>query len=107
MKKTMMMLVLAAACQTLSAEGLKTAGDGTTYTLDMLSTMAGSGVEKWVDDEDGEVFYTLLANDTIAAGDKFVMEDNVTVLFDDDVVFVIEGDVIRVDTRTGTYMSRV
>ncbi|MBR2234911.1 MAG: hypothetical protein IJ892_07645 [Prevotella sp.] len=92
MKKTMMMLVLAAACQTLSAEGLKTAGDGTIYTLDMLSTMAGSGVEKWVDDEDGEVFYTLLANDTIAAGDKFVMEDDVSVLFDDDVLFVIEGD---------------
>lgn len=87
-----MMLLLATVCQQLSAEGLKTAGDGTTYTLDMLAAMDGSGVEKWVDDEDGEVTYMMLANDTIAAGDKFVMEDDVTVMFDDDVVFVIEGD---------------
>ena len=87
-----MMCLLAAAAQQMSAEGMKTAGDGTTYTLDLLSQTEGSGVEKHVDENYGQVIYILSANDTIAAGDKFVMEDNVSVLFDDNVTFVIEGE---------------
>ena len=92
MKKMLMICLLAAAVQQASAEGIKTAGDGKTYTLDLLSQMENTGVDKYVDEDDGEVIYTLLANDTIAVGDRFVMEDNVTVLFDDNVTFVIEGE---------------
>ena len=87
-----MICLLAAGAQQLSAEGIKTAGNGKTYTLDLLSQMENAGVVKYVDEDYGEVIYILTANDTIAAGDKFVMEDNVTVQFDDKVTFVIEGE---------------
>lgn len=105
MKKMLMICLLAAAVQQASAEGIKTAGDGKTYTLDLLSQMENTGVDKYVDEDDGEVFYTLLANDTIAAGDRFVMEDNVTVLFDDNVTFVIEGEADFQLTKGATFDS--
>lgn len=92
MKKMLMICLLATAVEQMSAEGIKTAGDGNTYTLDMLSQMENTGVDKYVDEDDGEIIYTLFANDTIAVSDRFVMEDNVTVLFDDNVTFVIEGE---------------
>ena len=90
MKAFFMMCLLAAAAQQMSAEGMKTAGDGTTYTLDLLSQTEGSGVEKHVDENYGQVIYILSANDTIAAGDKFVMEDNVSVLFGDNAVIILD-----------------
>ena len=105
MKKMLMICLLAAAVQQASAEGIKTAGDGKTYTLDLLSQMENTGVDKYVDEDDGEVIYTLLANDTIAAGDRFVMEDNVTVLFDDNVTFVIEGEADFRLTKGATFDS--
>ncbi len=86
------MMPLLACCLQLNAEGVKTAGDGTTYNLEKLSAMENTGVEKWVDDDNGEVTYMLLANDTIAAGDRFVMDDGVIVMFDDEVTLVIEGE---------------
>ena len=92
MKTIFMMCLLAVASQQMSAEGIKTAGDGKTYTLDLLSQMEGSGVEKYVDENNGEVVYIMSANDTIATGDKFVMDDNVSLLFGDNVTFVIEGE---------------
>ncbi|MCR4957263.1 MAG: right-handed parallel beta-helix repeat-containing protein [Prevotella sp.] len=92
MKKIAMLCLLAAVAQQMSAEEIKTAGNGKTYTLDLLSQMESDAVEKYVDEDDGEVIYTLYDNVTIAAGDKFEMEDEVTVLFDDKVTFTIEGE---------------
>ncbi len=92
MKQILGTLALMALFTGANAEGIKTAGDGTTYTLDLLSQMENTGVEKWVDDETGEVTYMLLANDTIAEGDKFVMDDDVEVMFDDNVQLLIRGE---------------
>ena len=100
-----MTCLLAVSATQLSAEGIKTAGDGTTYTLDLLSQMENTSVDKYVDEDDGEIIYTLFANDTIAAGDRFVMEDNVTVLFDDKVTFVIEGEADFQLTEGSTFDS--
>ena len=52
MKKMLMICLLAAAVQQASAEGIKTAGDGKTYTLDLLSQMENTGVDKSVDEDD-------------------------------------------------------
>ena len=88
--KQMIVLLMLAACQQLSAEGFKTTGDGKTYSLQLLSTMEGTGVEMTSDDS--KVCYTLSNDVTIAEGDKFVMDDGVTVLFDDGVTLTVEGE---------------
>lgn len=75
----------------VNASAFKTAGDGTTYSLQKLSEIEEANIYRYVDEEDGEVIYQIYANDTIAAGDRFVMDDGVTVQFDDDVTLVIEG----------------
>ncbi len=91
MRKLTMALLLASALQA-SAQGMKTAGNGTVYTLDMLSQIEGMQIDKYVDEDDGEIIYSIYATDTIAAGDKFVMDDGVSLLFDDHVALVIEGE---------------
>ncbi len=105
MNRILTTFLLLIAVQQMSAEGIKTAGNGKTYTLDLLSQMEDTGVDKYVDEDDGEVIYTLFANDTIAAGDRFVMEDNVTVLFDDNVTFVIEGEADFLLAKGSTFDS--
>ena len=88
--KQMIVLLMLAACQQLSAEGFKTTGDGKTYSLQLLSAMEGTGVKMTSDDS--KVYYTLSNDVTIAEGDKFVMDDGVTVLFDDGVTLTVEGE---------------
>ena len=105
MNRILTTFLLLIAVQQMSAEGIKTAGNGKTYTLDLLSQMEDTGVDKYVDEDDGEVIYTLFANDTIAAGDRFVMEDEVTVLFDDNVTFVIEGEADFLLAKGSTFDS--
>lgn len=90
--KTTTMTLLFAALVPAAASAYKTAGDGTTYTLEKLAQTAGTEIEKYVDEDDGEVIYSIYASDTIAAGDRFVMDDGVTLLFDDNVALVIEGE---------------
>lgn len=93
MKKILSVLLLAAAATLpLSAEGIKTAGDGTTYTLESLAAMPNSGVEKSVDGITGLVTYRMLASDTISEGDKFVMDDGVKLLFDHQVILLVRGE---------------
>lgn len=84
--------MLAAMIGNIRAFGFKTAGNGTTYTLDKLSAMEDANIYKYVDEDDGEIIYQIYENDTIAIGDRFVMEDGVTLQFDDQVTLVIEGD---------------
>lgn len=76
----------------VNASAFKTAGDGTTYSLQKLSEIEEANIYRYVDEDDGEVIYQIYETDTIAAGDRFVMEDGVTVQFDDDVALVIEGE---------------
>lgn len=87
--------LLAATLLTLlpvcGASAYKTPGNGTTYTLQRLSEDGTSGVSKR-HIEGAETAFLLSQNDTIAAGDHFVMDDGVTVLFDDQVTLVIEGE---------------
>ena len=105
MNRILTTFLLLIAVQQMSAEGIKTAGNGKTYTLDLLSQMEDTGVDKYVDEDDGEIIYTLFANDTIAVSDRFVMEDNVTVLFDDNVTFVIEGEADFLLAKGSTFDS--
>ena len=86
MKKTLLLSsILIAAVPTALAEYV-TLGDGTEYTLDALSQIAESGVTK-----DGST-YVMLDNVTIAEGDKFAIEDGVTVKMGDGVQLRIEGE---------------
>lgn len=90
-KRIYSMMIAAALCGSAVADGFKTAGDGTVYSLDKLSEIEAANVYKYVDEDDGEVIYVMYENDTIAAGDSFVMDDGVTLQFDDEVTLVIEG----------------
>lgn len=86
MKKTLLLSsILIAAVPTALAEYV-TLGDGTEYTLDALSQIEESGVTK-----DGST-YVMLDNVTIAEGDKFAIEDGVTVKMGDGVQLRIEGE---------------
>lgn len=105
MKKIVMMCLLAAATQQISAEGIKTAGDGKNYTLNLLSQIYSDVVDKYVDEDDGEIIYSLYEDVTIAAGDSFTMEDDVTVLFDDKVTLTIEGEADFHLTKGSTFDS--
>ena len=95
-KSVILMILLAALCRNVAAVGFKTAGDGTVYSLDKLSKIEASNVYKYVDEDNGGIIYVMYDNDTIAAGDSFVMDDGVTLQFDDEVTLVIEG---RADFR--------
>lgn len=70
----------------LNAGNYTTAGDGTTYTLSKLSQTAGSGVTA-----DGNI-YTLSDSITIAAGDKFQLDDNAVMQMGDKVAVIVNGD---------------
>ncbi|MBQ9668356.1 MAG: right-handed parallel beta-helix repeat-containing protein [Prevotella sp.] len=92
MKTLKTALLSVALMAATSAGAYKTAGDGTTYSLETLSAIEDANIYRYVDEDDGEVIYQIYDSDTIAAGDRFVMDDGVTVQFDDDVQLVIEGE---------------
>ncbi len=74
------------------SQGFTTSGDGTQYSFEKLSTIAGTGVTR---DENA---YIVSVMDTIAAGDSFKIDEGVTVRFDDGAGLVIEG---QADLRCG------
>lgn len=79
--------ILACLVSTIAvADNYTTGGDGTTYSLEKLASVQGSGVSK-----DGSV-YTLADSLTIADGDKFVLDGGVTLKMADKVTFQIYGD---------------
>jgi len=78
-------LALIVAGNIMADDGIKTAGDGTTYSFEKLSQISGSGVSK-----EGNV-YTVTACDTIAEGDEFKIDEGVEVRFGDDAELVIYG----------------
>ena len=67
-----------------------TAGDGTTYSLQTLSRIDDSDVLCFDDEE--RVRYMIVGPVTIARGDRFVMDDDVLVEFDDKATLIIEGE---------------
>ena len=73
------------SCPSVYADGYKTAGDGTVYTIEKLSQITESGVSK-----EGDI-YTVSLCDTITAGDSFKMDEGITVRFSDDAQLVIQG----------------
>lgn len=87
-----------------TASAYKTPGNGTTYTLQRLSEDGASGVAKQ-NAEGSETTFILTQNDTITAGDRFVMDDGVLVQFDDGVTLVVEGEADFRLTKGSTFDS--
>ena len=85
MNRLVTLLLTGSSVLALNAADYVTAGDGTTYTLTSLGKIADSGVS-----QAGNTF-TLSNNVVIAHGDKFEMEDGVTVKLADAVQLKIEG----------------
>lgn len=80
------MAALLCWAQSVWAEEYKTAGDGMEYSFSMLAQLAGTGVEQQGDD------YVVSQNLTIAEGDRFRLDDGVTIRFAQNVRLTIEGE---------------
>ncbi|MBQ6938864.1 MAG: hypothetical protein IJN35_03360, partial [Muribaculaceae bacterium] len=77
---------MASVAMTVSAESFTTSGDGTNYTMQVLSETTGSGVTL---ESDG--IYVLDGDITIAAGDSFTLDNGVTIKMGDNALLTIEG----------------
>jgi len=89
-RKTFFILLLALMGGVASTLAYTTAGNGTTYSLDKLSQIDDSDVLCFIDGD--ETTYMITGAVTIAEGDRFVMDDGVTVQFDDNATLVIQGE---------------
>ncbi len=78
------MLIMA---PTMMMAQLTTPGNGTTYSLLTLAQQEGSGVTA-----KGETAYQLANSVTIAAGDRFVMDDKVTLTFAPGTSLTVAGE---------------
>lgn len=96
MKKLYTIALSIMASIAATAANYTTAGDGTVYTLQSLSRIAGSGVT-----QEGTAF-TMADSITIAAGDKFVLDAGSTLLMGNKVVFNILGDADFAPSATAT-----
>ena len=85
MKKIVFIALALLACGQMKADGVKTAGDGTTYSFEKLSQTAGSCVTK-----EGDI-YIVTGCDTISAGDHFKIDEGVEVRFGDDGELLLQG----------------
>ena len=96
MKKTTIIALALMAATPLMADGIKTAGDGTTYSFEKLSQTPGSSVTK-----EGNI-YTVNGCDTISAGDLFKIDEGAEVRFGDEAELLIlgEADLQAVEART-------
>lgn len=104
--KTLISLILTISMSlTAGAGGIKTLGDGSIYNFERLSQMEGSGIQKLIDEGNGKVTYILSANDTIAVGDKFQLDEGTTVRFEAGVTFVVEGEANFSSTATAYFES--
>ena len=96
MNKRFVFLTLMAAlvCQiTHAVDTYTTKGDGTTYSIQTLAEINESGVIAYdIDVDEWRTEYELQKSITIAAGDKFVMDDALVVFFNKDVCLTIEGE---------------
>lgn len=91
LRKTLTVALVLLTLPLCTAHAFKTKGDGTTYTLAQLAQIAAAGISVQ-QDNNPQTTYLLTENDTIAQGDRFVMDDNVTMAFGDGMTFVVEGE---------------
>lgn len=94
MMKRLTLSLFLALVSTLTFAQYTTAGDGTTYNIKTLAALSGSGIEEVPPQPDwGSIpVYTIGSSVTVAAGDKFVMDDGIALLFAADVSLTIEGE---------------
>lgn len=86
MKKTYMMALTAMiSCSAAWADDYVTAGNGTEWTMTRLAATEGTGVTA-----EGSVF-TMTTTVVVARGDRFVIEDGITVKMAKDVSLEVEG----------------
>lgn len=85
MNRNLLLVSLLAGCAFSANAEYETAGNGTEYTLNSLSQIEGTGVEK-----DGSV-YTLTDNITVKAGDTFTVEAGSTIKIATGITFRVEG----------------
>ena len=102
-RKTFCTILLALVGGILNTFAYTTAGNGTTYSLSTLSQTDGSDVLRF--DDGDEIIYMIMGTVTIAKGDRFVMDDGVTVQFDDNASLVIEGEADFRLTKGSTFDS--
>lgn len=83
-------------CQIASAagEGFTTKGDGTTYTIEKLSSIAEANMITWEaeDTPDYMPTYEIRQDITIAEGDRFVMDEGIRVLLRNGAMLTIKGE---------------
>lgn len=101
MKKHLLCTVVLWVAGTLLGHAVEftTNGDGTVYSFEKLSTISGSGVTK-----DGSM-YVLEGTCTIAQGDRFEIDNEVTVAFDEESELIIEGE-CNLCASTATKLTR-
>jgi len=69
-----------------------TKGDGTTYDIESLAAIAEAGIVGHNEPHGGQPYYELHQSITIAAGDKFVMDDGVTLTFAPGTSLTVAGE---------------
>jgi len=107
MKKLILLMVLA-PLQMLHAEGYKTAGDGTVYSIASLADIGETNVIVYEHEPtpDNVATYELRGDITIAKGDKFVMDDGIVVRLAKDVTLSIEGEGDFALTNGSTFIGQ-
>ena len=99
-----MVLLMVMFCSMTFAQ-YTTKGDGKTYSFKTLSEIEESGVQKeepdglWIEGPTCSLHKSI----TIAEGDKFVMDDSLTVLLEKDVNLIIEGEADFQPTRAAIF----
>lgn len=108
MNKSLLIYSLLSSCFCLSvnAQGnYCTPGNGATYSFSVLSQTEGSGVRLM---EGKPNSYIVEKTDTIAAGDRFELDDDATVYFADKTSLVIKGEAnLKVDNDKPTTLTRL
>ncbi len=94
MKKRITLTLLTAMIQAVCLAQFTTNGEGNTYSIHTLSSMSETGIISYelVDIPGYQPEYELTQSITIAAGDKFVMDNGIVLHFAKDVTLSIEGE---------------
>ena len=95
-------LMAALACQIAHAvDTYTTKGDGTTYSIQELAGIEEAGIIAY----ELAPVYQLTQSITIAKGDKFVMDNDIQLLFEKNVTLTIEGEADFNLTRDSAFES--
>jgi len=95
--------VLLSLAWTAAFAQYKTAGDGTTYDIQKLAHIAGTGIISYELAEGEPATYELTSTITIAQGDRFVMDDGIQLRFGANVSLTVEGEADFQSTHSNTF----